>query len=510
MRTLLVATAALLLVAPGAASTWRVAGTFEPDTSYDSEDWMWQDAPPKGSQRIYFNGITTSRAVVLGGSPNVGLLETRNEAPVWEEQVVLLGVWNDCNGDGYIGMAEHAFREYSAQLLLDQSRCPATTGPAGSWTVGAHNYNGWVSELLFIGRSGTQRIYQDPDVRVWGDYERPDRAPVLGQCPLQPHPRGTYQSTGGMMNFVGCRLDQKGIEWMRSWNQAMDEIGDPFGWSFDNEYDARSGSLGRIGTFGGEDTAYSPAYVWDCEAAPTQVGPVRVNAIDPRLGSAPPSQWTLPAFYNHTYEGIHPLDNCDTSNDRSGGFYVLEADYNAVNPRNKTEADWNFKFAAAGRGGPPLGTVLGPGGAGAPADGGIGWFGSSFSTVWGPDNVYGSKLGPNMIRANLEEAGLAPAYWVTFYAFLGEKTFERKLETPGSTGIYGSWHCGSHTTGIRNGWNCDADMWYRNADGSPYPPELPYVRPGQLYHLRDVDCYDGSTSVGLAAGLPAYGPDPCT
>ena len=508
MRRALFLVAVLALLVPSGAATWRVAGTFEPDTPYDDASWMFQDPPPPGSKRVYFNGMTTS-GLGVAISPNVALLETRNEAPVLETQVALLGVWADCNGDGYIGMAEHGIREYSASLLLSTAVCPPVTGSASKWVEGAHNYNGWVSEFLFIGRAGSQRIFLDTQTRVWGDYERPDHDPILGQCPLTPHPRGTYQSTGGLLNFyVGCRLDQKGIEWARSFNQAMDAIGDPLGLKFANEYDATSGRLGQQATFGSEDTAHSPAYVWDCEEAPTTVGATKIYAVDPRVGNSDPTKWTLPALYNHTYEGIHP-ENCDTSDDRDSGFYVLEDDYHPVSPRNKTEADWNFKFAAAGRGGPPLGGVS-PGGAGAPSDAGVGWLGTSSATIWGADNAYGSKLGPNLVRGNLGGVQLASAFYASFYAYVGSTTTGRGHELPSSSvGVYGSWQCGDETSGIHHGWNCDPDAWNRNPDGTAYPNDIPRVVVGAPYQLRDVDCYDGNNALGVPLGLPGYGTDAC-
>ena len=502
-HTLLILAVAALLV-PTAASTWRAGGTHEPDTSYDTPTWMWQEAPPPGSKRIYFN-VMTLTGTANGFTPNVALLETQNEPPTVERHFGLLGVWADCNGDGYIGYGEHAIREYPASLLVSESVCPATSGPANTWVSGAHNYNGWVSEFLHIGRTGSQRMYPDPQAMVWGDYHRPDEKPFHRSCALQPLPRGTTQTTGGALDYIGCRAEQRGVYILTSFNTAVDLIGDPLGLRFADESDGDSGTLGRIGTFGDDSQEYSPAYVWDCSQPMTPVGPARIGRLDPRLGNPNPTQWSVAGFFNHTRDGLYP-DNCDWTDDRSGGFYP-EDDFLGVDPKNKTQADWNFRFAAGGRGGPGASLISG-GGAGAANDLGLTW---GAHTGWSGDSVF-IKQGPRLLRVDLGNPGPAPAYWLTFYANVGSDTLARGFERTTGEGKYGSWHCGSHTTGIHNGWNCDVNTWYRNLDGSPMPPEGQYklATPGDPYMFRDVDCYDGSNALGIATSLPAYGSDACT
>ena len=531
-RHVLLALALVSLVAvPAASSAWRVGGSYEPDTSYDSETWMWPDAPPVGEQRIYFNAITMSHETFAGANLNVGLLGTRNEAPADEYHVAILGVWVDCNGDGYIGAAEHALREYPASLLASEAACPALTGPHNAWTAGAHNYNGWVSEYVPIARepipTADRRVYRDDAAMVWGDYHRPDEKPYHRSCTLVPHPRGTFATTGGVMNLVECRFEQKGLDGLGTFNQAMGEIGDPLGLRFGDEDDARTGTLGRLTLGGAEDSARSPATVWDCSrrtnmgellnttplgpVAPNFVRNLAVTEVRPALGDT--SNPSAAAFVNHTYEG-GPLDDCDHSNDDGRDVYdwPLESDFSGVDPNNKTEADWNFRYESGSRG--VLATLLGArdplfGSSGVPgADLGIGWTGFLYSG-WFSDSTWSSKVGPSLVRANLTDAGFAPAYWLTFYGFVGENTTERGFaRTPGS-GVYGSWHCGSATSGVKNGWNCDASAWYTNPNGVPYVEEYPLARPGQTYLFRDVDCYDGSNDLGIPLGTAAYGPAPC-
>ena len=487
MRQPLLILAILALLVPTAASTWRAGGTHEPDTSYDTPTWMFQDPPPAGANRIYFNAMAltgTSTSV----SPNVALLETQNEPPAAERHMALLGVWKDCNGDGYVGSAEQGLREYSSTLLTTTSVCPSAPG--------GHNSGGWVVEFFFIGRTGGPRIYSDAQAMVWGDYHRPDEKPTFRSCALTPFPRGTTQSTGGLIAYGECRMEQRiGFEFMENFNTVVDAIGDPLGLRFEDESDPFSSPVGQVQTFGSDDGANTPAYVWDCESPGTPVGPAQVYRPDPRLGDAPPTSWTIPAFYNTTMEGVYP-DECDPSDDRTGGFYQ-EDDFLGVDPNNKTQADWNFQFAAGNRNLPVIGAN----------DGGLGWGGH---TGWYGDSLYLSKTGPNLVRASLDSVTPAGAYWLTFYAHVGPTTTARGFTTTTGTGIYGSWHCGTQTTGIHNGWNCDPSTWYLNLDGTSVTPPYPYAYPGQAYEFRDVDCYDGSNMAGVALGVPAYGADPCT
>ena len=179
---------ALLLLAtaaPTTLSTWRAGGSFEPSTSWDDPTFMWTDAAPAGVHRVYFNAITTTSSGPFRASPNVGAAGTTHEPPTAEQSIALLGVWLDCNGDGYVGLAEHALPEYSASLLANTATCPPSTGPTGTWTAGAHNYNGWVSEYVPIGPATSnvdRRVYKDAEAMVWGDIRRPDEPASKPRC----------------------------------------------------------------------------------------------------------------------------------------------------------------------------------------------------------------------------------------------------------------------------------------------------------------------------------------
>lgn len=543
----------LILLSPAvSAEPWMFAGSHEPDNpTYDTPGFMWQSPPPAGAKRVYFGVFSyISDVGSLGGNPNVGALQTQIEIPSDEYHEALLGVWTDCNGDGYVGMAETAVREYPDQLLLDKSRCPANpTGSPNSWN-GANNYRGLVTELIPIAREPTardSRVYRDDAAKVWGDFHRPDERPFQRSCSLSPQSRGTYQTTGGFMNWVDCRVDVIG-----TMNVVADNTGDPLGIRYnDPDNAAQAGHPLHMETAGTEDESHSPVRVWDCsrpyvirsgdELNESGLGPVtadetgggpshNVALFNPAPGLGNTNDPTVPALLNHTNEGLEGENlgdensGCDSSDDRGADFYgarcavlcVGEADFNGVDPNNKHEADWNFGFVTSNRGGAPvslLGPVGGPGNSGwNEGDLGTGWGGSR----WVSDSRWLSKPGPGVLRTDLDDpsdpsVSVAPAYWLTFYAHLGGATLARGFAIPGQTGYYGSWHCGTLTSGTPNGWNCDPDTWYVNPDGTLIPDDdNELARLGETYQLRDVDCYDGSLGdTGLGVEPAFYGPSPC-
>ena len=541
-RRTLVLLAALALFAPAATATWYTRGTHEPDNGLDSESFMFFDPPGVITNRIYFNAFAGVSYGLIGGtvSPNIGALETRNEAPTAEMMWAYLGVWVDCNGDGYIGMAAGALAEYPADLLFDTTICPpVTTTTPNAWTAGAHNYNGWVSEYIPIagkpaaGSNVTdRRVYEDLDAMVWADYGLPDDTSAGGgTCPVDPQPRGTFQSTGGLINFADCSSGAMG-HWNNVWTgrdlagqpvPGLNNFGIDLGLQFENEDDAR-GSWADEPTFGSEDSSNAAVYIVDCsDSAPptfhsgdflneTPVGPLApasvqnesIRAIDPRTGNVGDPRF-LPGQVNQTNEEL--LSDCDTSNDDGHDFYVLEGDFNGVKEANKTESNINFAFRYVIRGGfgvgPAVPVVGGPTGFNPPV--------KLLTSAWTDNGVF-LKL-PATVRANVAQgtAGFADADITTFYAYVGAKTTGRGFVTPGGSGVYASAQCGDNTEDILGGWNCNAGEWYLNPDGTPMPEPTPLARPGQKYQLRDIDCHDGAVGdSGIGLGAPYYGTGACT
>ena len=164
--------------------------------------------------------------------------------------------------------------------------------------------------------------------------------------------------------------------------------------------------------------------------------------------------------------------------------------------------------------------------AGTPKDGGLTAQRGPLGLVgWGPGwrGTTNWVTTPQSVNRNtLQPQG--PAF-STFYATVGAATFATGAITPASTaGIYGKEWCGSATTGIVKGFDCDPDHWWnplydpaasagtRQTGGTistecttglkePIPNcrEMS-VKPGQPYYLRDIDCLDGS----VARGVPVY------
>jgi hypothetical protein len=119
---------------------------------------------------------------------------------------------------------------------------------------------------------------------------------------------------------------------------------------------------------------------------------------------------------------------------------------------------------------------------------------------------------PPLLRDDLNPAG--PGYY-TFYAFVGPQTLATGAKVPGhSAGTrYTAYWCGSYTSGIHNGVDCDEANWWDPAHGASSMPrstwsDLPIgVGKTQNYQLRDIDCHDGRIAPGLHASLIEFSPE---
>lgn len=557
MKTILAFTIAVALAFPAgaAAEPWLSYGTYEPDTVLDTPDYMWQDAPGSITNRVYFNAYTTWGDPGNNGAfinPNVGAARTNIDlaGPIYWEAV--FGVWTDCNGDGYVGMAETAVREYSASVLLDDTLCPGSSGRITAWPAGANNYNGWVTELIPIANAvasnGDTRVYRDPEALVWADTGKPDASvgPPGTQC--QGRARGDAQSTGGLLWNLDCQGN--GIGLISTINEVDTATGLDLGGGDDpRQWD----SVLNQPTFGSDSSDRSAVYAQDCNAEPLYVtGDLPGDDLDnvallrpvPANPVGDPTTATLPGTLNYTAEsiwtppgtfgpnaGTDPNDqnspNCNFEDDAGQDFYEFFEGNVDVPPYNGKDAAWqNFRFQTATRGSIPANLVR-SGSSGAPTDLGITALGvecgpsSCFESAWFGGT--GTYLPPIVAtRANIDPenpansdvgAGLPAAPYFTFYAYTGAAVSSIGLKSPGGQGVYGAPQCGDNVAGMHNGWNCDPNAWYARSDGSQ--PPLPggvgvRARVGQIYNHRDVDCFDGRIGdTGLGASPAYYGPAPC-
>lgn len=584
-RSIIAAVAAsVALAAPlGAAAPWMSYGDYEPNTVLDDPGLNWASPPPAGELRIYFNAYSTATDGVVMGSgynPNVAAARTHVEPVGNEQQWALLGVWTDCNGDGYVGHAESAFREYPSALLLDDERCaPQQTAsgtcwhsrsgspppPCAPWPATWNNVNGWVQELIPIGNgeatSGDMRVIKDVRAAVWGDYGKPNVITSdAGTCAISPWPRGTAQSTGGILTYVDCGnglLEAWNTPWQdehRVLGETVPGAGDVAGLRFDDPNDGTSNELGQQPTFGDESSENAIVHAGDCSDPDNYllrfdelpVAPPAVAAwgegirspdttyLNPNGNVAGTVNYTMESGFvaqeqTDDEDGASSTPNCDFHDDRGSDLYgLVEGDFTSVSAADKREADWNFAFTTMTRGGVPLGVIgtatpaSNDGGAagGAPSDAGLEPFNNACGigcqqSEWFGGSTNAGKLPQTFAtRGTLAEGDIQviidEAYWLTFYAYVD--TAKSIAATPGGQGFYTP--CGDQDTGLLNGWNCDAGLWNLNPDGTrPTDPYQTLAFPNKLYDFLDVDCYDGSvtpvegTTVPL---LPAgLGDRPC-
>ncbi|HEX2022277.1 MAG TPA: hypothetical protein VHH36_06155, partial [Candidatus Thermoplasmatota archaeon] len=545
--------ATLLLAAPSTLAEWSYEGASEPDTPRDAFDGlMWtapDDSPDPGVRKVYFNAFATVPVQYQGAvraHPN--LLPGMRVLPPETTFKAILGVWKDCNDDGYVGEARSALVAYREELLPQGTPCPE-----GS----EHLRDGWVRELLWIDDSDPQRA-----TRVWGDFGLPE-SPAKVRCPLHPVPHGSATSTGGLLRHADCSFDL-GVGAM----VALVDHDTGLGLGFDDpahpERDCdhplnrETPWGGDAGCFQGSTAAYErgagdPAFtVWDCsepkwqdvrdptapeggrgdlsgsaEATQRLLGqPVHGLSFTDKEGTyasaarpAPqPRDPTGGSYYEALDDGVSGLTGCGLRGVHpphpTAGLYPLPVDspfgvlglasHAAGAPTVKRQHDVRLRWAG-GDDGTSIPTLPGPFAALdptlrpalAPVE--------SSPPYAGANPAYGAflgwsspeALGPPGFRGQTVRGDAQPqgAMWFTFYARLGPSVRPLVDLPPTPAPPYGEAACprGFDDYVGPTGWDCEPSHWWDEDYGVPQSTRIE-VPVGALYDLRDVDCYDGTVA----------------
>ncbi|MFA5862660.1 MAG: hypothetical protein WDA16_13290, partial [Candidatus Thermoplasmatota archaeon] len=224
-RIVVTAAFCMLMLAVPLGAAWGGKGEYEPSLKRDKEGWMYTTTdvnPSQDVRQVYFNGFQTQCAQVCTAiDTQLATLRTSVQTTDNNYQA-MLGVWKDCNKDGYVGLADQGLTEYRAELLLDTSVCPKVTTPLtipANWKP-THNDGEWVREFLNIGWFDTQSVvpcqacaqdnfdvnaynFNDNKARVWADFGVPG-ATYGPSCPLVPVATGTLHRAGGVLHFADC------------------------------------------------------------------------------------------------------------------------------------------------------------------------------------------------------------------------------------------------------------------------------------------------------------------
>ena len=514
---LIVAMLAAGSILPVAAAGWKYRGTNEPDTSLDVTE-MWAEADTTGStaRKVYMSGFQHSS--MLWVNPNSGALGSRMQQQGSMEHSVLLGVWKDCNKDGYIGFGEAGLMEYRSTLLLDDSICPATpVNVASPPTPYPFNDGGWVREFNWI---GDRQSYIGPPnnqqalnptitvvagTQVWFDWGLPNAEPGT-TCPISGG--WTIRNVGGFLQWSDCFTNYQVV---RNLNSLEDSTGLPVG-GWDRE-DLRNsdatlnienpawtviygpdgdgfgeGPMGRDHHGRGE-TAPRAVTVWDC-SDPKSPQPSPSTEVNPSGSVYEP--------LNETYN-VATLGTCKTNNpgDPLGNNHLVyvwpDATTEGTNAfQGKDEPSDVFIFSVGNRRLAPQ-VSQGPLGPFGPVDGGLA-LERDLDTI-GPSWRANTGWTQQPMLVNRDGLEPTPGQYISYYVKLGGT--DGLLLPTDEVKTYGP-NCSSGAE-IVNGWRCDPAAWEARCTIQGADIRV-CITIGEAYHLRDVDCFDNR----LVAGVPVY------
>jgi hypothetical protein len=546
-RALPAAVALLLLASPAALAGWMMMGSYEPDTKADVVGgWMFTtpDVDPSQSvAKVYFNGFfgqCTDAGPCTGLNPNVATIRSSLHPPEYLLEA-MLGVWKDCNKDGYVGLGDQGLFEYRTTLLdstAGETVCPAQPTPKDPHTgkpplnwFPSHNDGTWVREFLpiqwydvnsVIGDYNAWNV-NDQGARVWADVGLP--ATYHLTCFYKTYPAGTFHSTGFMLHTFDC-LDGYQTTDAIDTVAASNPVLQPLSFADHPRDQENSKSLLNQRNPWGVSTDPSLVAVWDCskpQPLSLNTPPVpqaNVGAKNVLNVSAPKVPPTVdPAGSpGGTVESLTAgFDQCTRTGFGGDEPYLLES--GTALPPYKTASDVMQPIEQS-RPAAPFAAVLGPS---APADLGVRWLPSTCDSalvgivgvgcpgmdgVWSGNRIYHQET----VFTDANGGGLSKPVYFTYYALVSPaaiSTYGLSLPKGAATGTYGAEACGSATSGILNGWDCNGADWYKDANGNSLEPSTgefggtTYLgeRPGDAYNLRDIDCYDESFQQARGAGV---------
>lgn len=506
--------------------------------------------------KVYFNGFVVEGDMQLVGPINLGLASER-VSPSWHDyhQYVMMGVWKDCNNDGYVGFGDNGLWEYRSELLANtfgNSICrpqsipgtvsPPSTNPPFNWFP-VHNDGQWVHEFISIQWSrGNGAVLgdvnpwnlNDNSSRVWADNSLPEDPP-RGSCQITPQPAGTFHSVGGAMWYADCLAGYRVTDTINS--AALLTGADNLGagqLSFKdkprNQY--QSASILNVKNPWGEETDGSYVQAWSC-APGTQLHQQKVNNDTDVNVSAPSTSAPSPNLAgspsgtaNSTGAGF---DECNRNTKNDGhshaGRSAARLPYSTeggVNSIIKIDPDNTFSPMEHSRPAAPFASVLGKG---TPPDGGTNNLWQGGGTNLDPSGLWRSNTAwtatPWVSRADLAPAKV---FNFTYYGKVSPGAIASYgLSLPKAAGaVYGIVPCNG-TIGTNapdtNNWACDPAKWFLDSVGRDIEPRSTTLgigeqasqngvrigaRVGTVYNMRDIDCFDQSSKT-LRANAVHYG-----
>lgn len=526
---------------------------------------MWPDAYAGPEDRVYFHAWQAIGQT--SQSPNAALLGTTLVFPVVHHRA-MLGIWRDCDRDGYVGHAELGLQDYAA-ALADPAVCP----------VGSHQNDGtWVSEMIGIGMvdpceheppevrarecptgnptepivgafAPHDRVLYSEETYVWGDVGAPGSVP-RAECAVAPAPRGTTSGTGPLLRWADCQEGYRVELLLGLAGQPTPDVAFPV--TLFGAPDGRPGLL--------QQGSGAPAFeAWDCSAERRAV-PAPLGIDEVVLHDSTEGRLTGPMFplvvTGYTFEDDDgdastggnmriPLSADGEGNllfvptpaprdvDPTGSWWdAAEATGDGVrgdcDPRTRSYAqarhpghlveDGDHLVPAARKDRASLTFTFYDGhrgfnrnvdpytGENAPADGGL----MLLRHGRGGDGPLWSALesttqDPQVLQRG--DVAAAPPSHFTYYARVGPDVVSKwslKLPTA-SPGAYGSDNCGSTWSGQRHGWVCDPAAWWKDDAGHDVRPRYAQGEPIGRVPGDPYDLRDVDCYDGsLARGSGAY------